>query len=80
MNLNQYQNLKERLERMQSERDRAQGTLDQLNRDNKERFGATSKKQLRRLIKELKADLDQENRRYESAVSKFDKELKDASE
>lgn len=78
MNLRQYEALRERVERLQRDADRAQGTIDQLYRDMEERFSATTKKQLRRLIKDLKVDLARETRRYEKTKTQFDEDLKNA--
>lgn len=73
MNINQFQQLKDRVERLQRDADRAQGTVDQLYRDLLERFDCKTKKAARRLIAEMEADLQKKDAAYQKALSNFEK-------
>lgn len=79
MNIKQYEQLRERVERFQRDADRAQGTVDQLYRDLQERFDCKTKKAARRLIADLKVDLEQEDAKFKKALSEFNEEYKDAT-
>ena len=77
MNLSDYQKLKEKVERLQSESDRSAGALDQLKHRLNDEFECQTIKEAKLLLEQWQDELESQETEFEKASDEFAKKYSD---
>ena len=77
MNLQEYQNLKNKADNLQRDADRLQGSLDLLNKQLKDDYDCNSVKEAEKMLAKLEKEEETANKDYEKAVREFEEKWKD---
>lgn len=76
IDVEEYQELKETVERLQKESDKAEGALQQLKKQMKDEFGCSSIKEAKSLILSLEQEEKTTTKQYQAELTKFKESIK----
>jgi hypothetical protein len=74
ISVEEFDNLKRRVEKLQSERDKAAGVLEQLKEQLKKEFGLSSIKEAKALLRELEHEREEAEKQFNKDLKAFEKE------
>lgn len=69
-----YQELKKKALQLKTEKDRAEGALQQIKEDMEKEFGVKNLKQAKALLKKMKADAKKKDREFNRLLNKFEEQ------